>query len=448
MLRLLHLLIVVTYLVLPAAVVGAILLKRRRSRNGAAAGAAGPAATSETTDPASALGSIAVTFVAALAIAVSLCLIYARASDGHVPLTQMLLATYFAAGLLLILRGFDAAVIWLLRYVLWLHRPGAPTVARGARIFTLYIARTVILIAFGLPYVMAVVMTYRPKVFPRDNPQTQLGFKFERVEFTASDGTRLSGWWIPAALQAPPRRRNPAAAPPSAERGQNTVILCHGLAASKSNQLILGRRLVPGGFNVLAFDFRAHGESGGQLTSFGAIEKRDVLAAVRWVRENHPQEAHKIFGVGASMGGAALIAAAADPSAEGQAIDAVATYAAYDDLDLLVHDVSKEYFERPLGWVLEHVGVPIASAHTGVNLTAFAPAREVSNVWPRPILYIHGKQDEIIPFARGENLFDFTSQPKYHLWYPKGAHNDIVADEAAAAIVAEFFRTAKSVPVI
>jgi fermentation-respiration switch protein FrsA (DUF1100 family) len=206
--------------------------------------------------------------------------------------------------------------------------------------------------------------------------------------------------------------------------------------------------LVPGGFNVLAFDFRAHGESGGQLTGFGALEKRDVLAAVQWVRENHPKESEKVFGVGASMGGAALIAAAADPSAEGQAISAVATYACYDDMDLLVRDVSKEFFERPLGWLLEHIGVPLASAHAGTNLTAFAPAREVSHLWPRPILYIHGQQDDIIPFRRGQNLFDFTPQPKYHLWYPSGTHNDIVSDEGAAEIVVEFFRGAKSVPVI
>jgi len=454
MLRLLHLLIVATYLILPAAVVGTILLRRKRGRGRDHDGREGGTSNlaGDKSDSSSPFSNITITFIAALAIAVSLCLIYARASEGHVPLTQMLLATYFAAGLLLILRGFDAGIIWLLRYALWLHRPGEPSAGRGARIFTLYIARTVILIALGLPYVMAVVMTYRPKVVPSDNPQSQLGFKFERVAFVAGDGTRLSGWWIPADTRTAPRRRNrsgvAAPDPTWADAGKNTVIICHGLAASKSNQLILGRRLVPGGFNVLAFDFRAHGESGGQLTSFGALEKRDVLAAVHWVRETHPAQSQKIFGVGASMGGAALIAAAADPSSEGQAIEAVATYAAYDDLDLLVHDVSKIFFEHPLGWMLEHVGVPIASAHAGVNLTAFAPAREVTHLWPRPILYIHGQQDEIIPFPRGQNLFDFTSQPKYHIWFPKGSHNDIVTDEAAAAIVAEFFRSAKSVPVI
>jgi fermentation-respiration switch protein FrsA (DUF1100 family) len=434
MLRLLHLLIVLVYLVLPVAVVVAILLQRRRGdRAGARAR----------------LGSIAVTFISALAIAVSLCLIYARAVSGRVPLTQMLLATYFAAGLLLVLRGFDAGLIWLLRRALWLHRAGEPTIGRGARVFALYMVRTIILIAVGLPYVMAVVMTYRPKVTPADDPQTQLGFKFERVQFTAEDGTRLAGWWMPADAEAGTRRggRRRAIAP-APDAGQNTVILCHGLASSKSNQLILGRRLVPGGFNVLAFDFRAHGESGGQLTSFGALEKRDVLAAVRWVRQTHPAESHKIFGVGASMGGAALIAAAADESTEGQAIAAIATYAVYDDMDLLVRDLAREFFERPLGWLLEHVGVPIASAHAGVNLTAFAPAREVSGLWPRPILYIHGREDDIIPFARGRNLFDFTPHPKYHLWYPQGSHNDIVSDEAAAEVVAEFFRSAEALPVI
>jgi fermentation-respiration switch protein FrsA (DUF1100 family) len=446
MLRLLHLLIVGVYSVLPAAVVIVLLLRWRRRGHVDGAGRA----------PGLPLASVAVTFIAGLACSVSLCLIYARTLSGHVSISQMLLGTYFAAGMLLVLRGFDAGLLWVLRRALFLRRPTIatePTVGRGFRVLVMYLARTVILVGVGLPYVMAAVMVYRPKVTPLDDPRVQLGFDFERVEFTASDGTRLVGWWMPAQASnggGGPRRRGGSrlALPTTEDFGRDTVIVCHGLAASKSNQLILGRRLVPAGYNVLAFDFRAHGESGGQLTGFGAIEKRDVLAAVRWVREHHPDESRKVFGVGASMGASALIAAAADPSADGQAISAIATYAAYDDFDLLVHDVSKEYFENPLGWLLEHVGVPIASAHAGVNLTSFAPARDVANVWPRPILFIHGQQDEIIPFVRGHNLFDFASQPKFYLWYPKGTHNDIVADEPAAGVVAEFFRRAKAEPVI
>ena len=40
---------------------------------------------------------------------------------------------------------------------------------------------------------MATVLTYRPKVDLRDDPQKQLGFAYEPVEFTATDNTRLSG---------------------------------------------------------------------------------------------------------------------------------------------------------------------------------------------------------------------------------------------------------------
>jgi alpha-beta hydrolase superfamily lysophospholipase len=424
MLRLVHSLLVAVYVAVPVVAVAYALAARRRDDRGAA----------------QRLASLSVTGIAAFAMAVSLCLIYGRALDAHVPLGQVLRATYFAAAMLLILRGFDYALQVGLRRLFRLHRPGQVTFGRAARVASAVLVRVALLLALGLPYVMAVVMTYRPKVVARDNPYSQLGFHYERVEFTTSDGVRLVGWWIPA--EKPPRSDH------WEDWGKQTVILCHGLAASKSNQLVLGRRLVPGGFNVLAFDFRAHGESGGQLTSYGAAEKRDVLAAIKWLRQNRPEQAQRICGVGASMGAAALISAAADPSPEGHAISAVAAYAAYDDLPAMVRAVAADYFQPPLGWLLEHVGLPIASAHVGADLSRYAPARDVRAVWPRPVLFIHGFKDQVIPFERGRALYEAADQPKYHVWFEEGTHNDIVTNEAAAAIVLEFFRTAHAVPVI
>jgi len=101
-----------------------------------------------------------------------------------------------------------------------------------------------------------------------------------------------------------------------------------------------------------------------------------------------------------------------------------------------------------MGWLLEHVGLPIASAHAGVDLSRYRPVNDVRAVWPRPILFIHGQKDEIIPFERGHNLFDAADWPKYHVWFDDGGHNDIVTNDTAAAIVLEFFRTARPVPVI
>ena len=131
--------------------------------------------------------------------------------------------------------------------------------------------------------------------------------------------------------------------------GQDTVLICHGLASNKSNQFILASGFVPYGYNVLIFDFRAHGESGGQLTSFGDLERRDVLGRRSLDSgASSIQQAHHIYGVGASMGAAALIAAAADPSPEGKAIDAIAAYGRYDSMHAEMQYVASERFIAPL----------------------------------------------------------------------------------------------------
>jgi alpha-beta hydrolase superfamily lysophospholipase len=357
----------------------------------------------------------------------------------------VVLGAYFATGLLLLLKVFDWGVRRTLIRALAIPREQKQeaklTPWLATRLLVAAGLRVGIVAAVALPVVMASVMTYRPKVAPAENPKSELGFDYQRVEFRSTDGVKLVGWWIPAADRHGSVRHDP-------DWGKNTVLVCHGLAASKANQLILARQLVPGGFNVLAFDFRAHGESGGQLSTFGDLERRDVLGAVRWVQQKHPESSRKIFGVGASMGGAALIAAAADPSPEGRSIQAVATYAAYDSLGSLARRISDDYFVQPLGWLLLHVGVPVASAQTGVNLAAFSPGKLAWRIWPRPILLIHGKEDEVIPFGQGTELYQQAALPKYYLWIARGTHNDIIANDSAAHSVLLFFRASRAIPVI
>ena len=64
--------------------------------------------------------------------------------------------------------------------------------------------------------------------------------------------------------------------------------------------------------NVLLFDFRGHGESDGHTVRFGAGERRDVLAAVAYLRERRPGQARQVVGLGVSMGAATLTLAAAE----------------------------------------------------------------------------------------------------------------------------------------
>jgi pimeloyl-ACP methyl ester carboxylesterase len=302
--------------------------------------------------------------------------------------------------------------------------------------------RGILLICIGLPYILSLIATYRPRVVPTENPTTLLRFDYVPVEFSSTDGVRLSGWWIPADGQEDARRR--AQRDPSF--GRKTVIVCHGLAANKASHLALVRQLVPAGYNALAFDFRAHGESTGQFTSLGDLERRDVLGAVHWLRQHQPEEAQKIVGVGHGTGAAALIAAAVDPSSDGQAIQAVAVYDTFDDFDALSREFVDDRLLAPMNWIARYVGMPLASAHAGTNLADFRPAELVHDLWPRPIMVIHAVRDDAIDLDHGRSLFDSAFFPKRSLWMPWDDQHRVILNEDAASEVYEFFETARPLP--
>src|SRR5262249_27908517 len=124
---------------------------------------------------------------------------------------------------------------------------------------------------------------------------------FEDVSFKASDGVPLKGWWVPAAE----------------DRG--SVILVHGLNRSRIEMARKLPFLHQAGWNALAFDLRHHGDSGGELSSFGFFEKRDVEAAIALARE---RSKGPVVLWGVSLGAAtATLAAAEDPKIAGLVCD-------------------------------------------------------------------------------------------------------------------------------
>lgn len=398
-----HPLLIALYIVLPlaATAVAIFIARRRRSRRPVV--------------------NLLGTSISASLLGIGLNVAYAYYTQNRIQLLQVLLTAYLAMAVLLLLKGVSALLKLGLDRLLHVHAAKSPEATQtwgwAVRVAAGIMLRVILLFGLGLPYIMAVGMVYRPKVSAgsSDDPKHLLGADFQEVQFDSMDGIHLSAWWIPAGAE-PPMRKN---APPPKDWGRKTVILCHGLGASKGNHLPLVRDLVPDGYNVVAFDFRAHGSSGGQLVSFGDRERYDVLGAVRWVRQNHPEESRRLYGLGASMGAAALIAAAADDSPEGRAFDAIAVYATFDRFDSLADDVSRNLSVPNLGWLARNIGVPIMSFHAGANLNRFAPAEMIDRIAPRPLLIIHGRGDFLIPFDAGVRLFDSASQPKLRLWIGK-----------------------------
>lgn len=87
-----------------------------------------------------------------------------------------------------------------------------------------------------------------------------------------------------------------------------TILICHGFMTNKDDMGIL--RYLFNGYNVMTFDFRAHGEEStiGECT-FGQEEAYDVIAAAEYIR-NHPQlKDMPLIVYGFSMGAVASISA-------------------------------------------------------------------------------------------------------------------------------------------
>jgi pimeloyl-ACP methyl ester carboxylesterase len=122
-----------------------------------------------------------------------------------------------------------------------------------------------------------------------------LGLRYEEIQFSSADGVALLGWW----LESPGARA--------------TVVLVHDIDGTRSDRslglLTLQRDYLRRGLNVLAFDLRGRGESGGRHNTFGASERDDVSAAIAFARERTGELPVIVHGFG--LGGTLAIDAAA-----------------------------------------------------------------------------------------------------------------------------------------
>jgi pimeloyl-ACP methyl ester carboxylesterase len=124
---------------------------------------------------------------------------------------------------------------------------------------------------------------------------------FEDVTFASRDGVPLSGWWV------------------AAPEAKGTVVLVHGLNRSRIEMVKKTPFLHKLGWNVLLFDLRRHGASGGTVRSMGLRERLDVIAAADLARSRAPLP---VVAWGISFGAAAAtLAAAEDPQIAGLVCD-------------------------------------------------------------------------------------------------------------------------------
>jgi pimeloyl-ACP methyl ester carboxylesterase len=237
----------------------------------------------------------------------------------------------------------------------------------------------------------------------------EYGLDYEAAAFPAADGLTLRGVWIPA---------------PGSERA---VVILHGHGGSMDADIQRAPHLHKAGFNVLLFDFRAHGRSDGRLATFGYLERQDVLGAVKFLKSRRVK---RIGLLGFSYGGiVSMLAAPLCPD-----IHAVISDGGPARLRSAIEGRAVELrlprlLGRFLGWLI----VVAVSVRLGVNLFRFEPARWVGKIAPRPILFIHGELDKYLPDFN--DLYAAAGEPKQAWRLPGVDHT-----KASEAQPEEYYR--------
>lgn len=228
----------------------------------------------------------------------------------------------------------------------------------------------------------------------RDDP-LRLGLDTaEEIELTAADGIRLKSWLF----------RSPTATA--------SVIVLHGHGGNRHHLLPIAQLLYPD-FHVLALDHRGHGESDGFRTTIGYEERLDVPPAVDTLLDRGLGPVG-IYGM--SMGGAIAIQAAA----EDHRIAAVLADSPFARLRWAVQQSANlRGWPRQITPFLAYLGCLTTALHLRYRMQAFDPIEVVDRIAPRPLLIVHGTEDDVVPVASAHALYGRAGEPK-ELWLLEG----------------------------
>ncbi|HYL92369.1 MAG TPA: alpha/beta fold hydrolase [Alphaproteobacteria bacterium] len=224
------------------------------------------------------------------------------------------------------------------------------------------------------------------------------------VSVVAADGAVLKGWYVR------PRKFN-----------GSTVVGLHGITDNREGVFGYGLMFLEHGYAVLLPDARDHGESGGEIATYGVKEADDLRRWVSWIYEHDPPRC--VYGFGESYGAALLLQSLAKEPRY-CAVVAESTFST-------AREMSYERIARPLHlnpWVMKTAGrVMIESAGVyskvryGVNILSGSPLDAVKHS-SVPVLLIHGEQDVTISPRHSKRIAE-AAPDHVQLWLvPNAGH--------------------------
>jgi len=254
-------------------------------------------------------------------------------------------------------------------------------------------------IIFGFFFFYIKYIQSQSVFFPSKNIEVtpeKIGLSFSDVYIKTSDNLTIHGWFIPC------------------KDSKHTLLFLHGNGGNISHRLEKIRLLYNTGVNIFIIDYRGYGKSESIPTEQGMY--KDALAAYFYLVKNLSIDCKNIILYGESLGGVAAV------------------------------DLSSK--REVGGMILE--GVFSSGKDIGKELYSFIPKFMFPNVFNSlekinkasiPKLFIHSKNDEIVPYDLGRKLYEASGEPKLFIEVT-GGHNTSFIDSKKDYLdsITEFIR--------
>lgn len=207
--------------------------------------------------------------------------------------------------------------------------------------------------------------------------------EYTNVSFTGTDRSiKLYGWYF------------------KAKTSDRTVILAHSYGSNRmqfgNDTLNMVKNLLAKDYNVLAFDLRNSGKSGGKMSTLGCMEKDDISSAIKWSASHGSS---RIILMGFSTGASASILAAA----ENKNVEAVIADSPYSDLKSYLNDNLNKWTHLP-AFPFNKTILYSMELFSGIKADKANPLKAISKATQCKFLFIHGKNNRVVPAENSREL--------------------------------------------
>lgn len=186
--------------------------------------------------------------------------------------------------------------------------------------------------------------------------------------------------------------------PPSVKE-KPVLLYFHGNAGHYGHRLPKVQDYLAAGYGVLLAEYRGYGGNPGTL---GERELyRDGRAYMKWLEREKEIAPEQVILYGESIGSGVAVQMATEYSVRGLVLEA--------PFSSLLDVASKTYFFVPVRFLLKD---------TYNNIQKIGRIKA-------PLLIMHGRKDNVVPFWQGRRLFEAAGEPKKFIEIPDGGHNDL-----------------------